>query len=133
MSSNGSLVDQLGRIEQEALEAVARAEDVEALEAARVTYLGRKEGRISLILRQLGGLSAEERPVVGAEANRIKNALSEALESRQATLASLQSGILAVLADRDVGGAVYVEGGGHDRWKRRTAAKASEAFISGLT
>jgi hypothetical protein len=30
-------------------------------------------------------------------------------------------------------GTVYVEIGGHDRWKRRTEAKASEAFISGLT
>ncbi len=40
---------------------------------------------------------------------------------------------LAVLADEDVGGAVDVQVGGQDRWKRRTAAKAFEAFISGLT
>jgi hypothetical protein len=40
---------------------------------------------------------------------------------------------LAMLADEDVGGAEDVEVGGQDRRKRRTEAKASEAFMSGLT
>ena len=64
--------DALRALESEALAAIDRAQDSEALEAARIDYLGRKEGRISVILRGLGGMSAEDRPAVGQEANRVK-------------------------------------------------------------
>ncbi|HSH74534.1 MAG TPA: phenylalanine--tRNA ligase subunit alpha [Longimicrobiales bacterium] len=76
----------LRELEAEALGAVRAAEDQEGLERARVTYLGRSEGRISSILRGLGRLSAEERPAVGQEANRVKRLVSEAIEERQAVL-----------------------------------------------
>lgn len=74
-------------LEREALEAIAAAEDPHALEEARIAYLGRKDGRISLILRAVGSLSPEERPAVGQEANRVKERVSEALEARGLALA----------------------------------------------
>jgi phenylalanyl-tRNA synthetase alpha chain len=43
---------------------------------------------VSSVLRRLGTLSAEERPAVGAEANRVKQSLSEAIERRGAELAA---------------------------------------------
>ena len=79
--------DALRALEIEALAAIEGVQDSEALEAARITYLGRKEGRISAILHDLGGMSAEERPAAGREANRVKRIVSDALEKRQNSLA----------------------------------------------
>lgn len=74
-------------LEREALDAIAAATDTEALEAARVTYLGRSEGRISGILRGLGQMSAEDRPRVGQKANQVKGAVTIALDTRASDLA----------------------------------------------
>jgi phenylalanyl-tRNA synthetase alpha chain len=76
----------LEALEAEALSAIVEAPDAETLEAARVTYLGRSEGRISSILRGLGQLPPEERPAVGQAANRVKGAVSAALDERLAVL-----------------------------------------------
>jgi len=80
------LIGALAALEKEALEAIALASDEAAVERARVTYLGRTEGRISAILRGLGSLSTEARPAVGQEANRVKGVVTEALEARLATV-----------------------------------------------
>jgi phenylalanyl-tRNA synthetase alpha chain len=76
------LIGALQALEREALDAIASAADEEALERARVQYLGRTEGRISAILRGLGRLPAEQRPAVGQEANRVKHVVSIALAQR---------------------------------------------------
>jgi len=80
------LIGALAALEKEALEAIAGASDEAAVERARVTYLGRTEGRISAILRGLGSLSAEARPAVGQAANRVKGVVGEALEARLAAV-----------------------------------------------
>jgi phenylalanyl-tRNA synthetase alpha chain len=76
----------LRALETEALSAIREAADDAALERVRVTFLGRSEGRISAILRGLGGLSSEERPAVGQEANRVKGVVSAALDERSLAL-----------------------------------------------
>ena len=83
MSGNTSLIEELKVLEAEAQAAIAAAEDAAALEDVRIGYLGRKDGRISLILRGLGGLEAADRPAVGAEANRVKQVLSQALDDEE--------------------------------------------------
>ncbi len=82
MTDGAALVDTLRRLETEALAAVAGASETSALEAIRVEYLGRREGKVSSVLQGLGTLPAETRPRVGAEANRVKRSLAEALERR---------------------------------------------------
>ena len=82
-----NLTDQLRALEQEALAAIGDAHDPSALEDVRVRYLGRKDGRVSLILRGLGALSPEERPALGQETNRVKQALTEALRARAGAFA----------------------------------------------
>ncbi|MDX1646868.1 MAG: phenylalanine--tRNA ligase subunit alpha [Longimicrobiales bacterium] len=77
----------LARLENEALEAIDEAKSAEDLESVRVEFLGRGDGRISSILRGLGSLPAEERPVVGQKANRVKGTVSEALAARSVRLA----------------------------------------------
>ena len=51
-----------------AMEGAANADDLEAL---RVQYLGKK-GELTAVLKQMGKLSAEERPVIGQLANEIR-------------------------------------------------------------
>jgi phenylalanyl-tRNA synthetase alpha chain len=99
MAGNESLVDALKALEIEALEAVSGAGNPSDLEVLRVQYLGRKDGRVSGILRGLGGLSPEERPRVGAEANRVKEAIQGALDKR---IASLSEGTPGARGERDL-------------------------------
>ncbi|MDE2753592.1 MAG: phenylalanine--tRNA ligase subunit alpha [Gemmatimonadota bacterium] len=76
------MIDELRRLREEALDAFAKAHDAGELERLRVRYLGRKDGLVSGVLRRLGSLSPQERPSVGAAANRAKKLLAEALQDR---------------------------------------------------
>ena len=71
--------EQLAKIEREALEAITGAEDPAALDELRVKYLGKK-GELTAVLKQMGKLSAEERPAMGALANEVRAVLEETLE-----------------------------------------------------
>src|SRR5688572_7390312 len=77
------LMEQLALLEREGSEAIETVSGAEEVERLRVDLLGRK-GRLTTILRELGTLSPEEKPRIGAEANRIKEVLSARLEARQA-------------------------------------------------
>lgn len=72
-------------IEREALTAIEAAEDIRALEEARVHYLGKK-GLVTGQLKQLGALPAEERRAAGQAINQLKNSLQQALDARRQTL-----------------------------------------------
>ncbi len=87
-----TLLDALAALEGEALEAIGRSESAEDLEGVRVAYLGRKDGRVSGILRGLGDLSAEERPAVGAAANRVKGRIESALAERREAVEAAAAG-----------------------------------------
>ena len=75
----------LENIKAEAYLAIEAASDIAALEELRVSYLGKK-GALTGLLKNLGQLSAEERPKAGAEINAVKQQLNERLNSRKATL-----------------------------------------------
>ena len=77
--------EKLEQIRQEALSAFAQAGSAQDLDALRVKYLGKK-GELTNVLKMMGSLSAEERPVVGQMANEVREALTAALEERQAAL-----------------------------------------------
>ena len=69
----------------EARERVGAASDLAALEAARVSLLGRK-GTLTAALKSLGGLSAEEKPAAGQALNRVKGEVQSLLAERRAAL-----------------------------------------------
>ena len=60
--------EQLAKIKADALSAFERAADAAALDALRVKYLGKK-GELTGVLKMMGKLSPEERPVMGQLAN----------------------------------------------------------------
>ena len=72
-------------LRENALQAINQAVDMETLEALRVKYLGKK-GELTAILKQMGKLSAEERPVMGQLANSVRAAIEERLEQRKAAV-----------------------------------------------
>jgi phenylalanyl-tRNA synthetase alpha chain len=68
------------------LTAVAAATDEAALENVRLAALGKK-GEVSLRMRELGGMSPEDRQVAGPALNALKDELTSALAARKASLA----------------------------------------------
>ena len=83
---SNELIRDLDGLEVEAAAAVEGVTDVAGLEALRVRLLGRKEGRLTAILRRLGELPPEARPAVGKRANEVKDAVAALLARREADL-----------------------------------------------
>jgi len=77
--------EQLANIRAAALAAFAAAQDSASLDALRVQYLGKK-GELTAVLKMMGKLTPEERPVMGQLANDVRAALEQALEERSAAL-----------------------------------------------
>ena len=77
--------EKLQAIQAGALAEIEQAADLKALDAARVKYLGKK-GELTTILRGMGALSAEERPVVGQLVNDVRAALEGAIAQRTQAL-----------------------------------------------
>ncbi len=79
-------MDGLSELKTRYLEEIQGAADEAALEAVRVAALGKK-GEVSLKMRELGGMSPEERQTAGPALNALKSELAEALTSRKSALA----------------------------------------------
>ena len=77
----------LQTIRQSADALIAQAADAAAVDELRVRFLGKK-GELTAILKQMGRLSAEERPVVGALANEVREAITADIARRTKELES---------------------------------------------
>jgi phenylalanyl-tRNA synthetase alpha chain len=75
------MLDKLNEIEKAALDSLAAVNDEAGLEAWRVAIIGRSSAVMN-VFSQMGGLSKEERPLVGQRANQVKLALEEAFAKR---------------------------------------------------
>ncbi len=78
--------EQLEVIRQHALEAIAGTQATAELESVRVQYLGKK-GELTAVLKQMGKLSPEERPIMGQKANEVRAELESAIETQSVILA----------------------------------------------
>ncbi|MBQ4363488.1 MAG: phenylalanine--tRNA ligase subunit alpha, partial [Oscillospiraceae bacterium] len=77
--------EQLTSIEERAKSELSGISDIKLLEDFRVRFLGKK-GELTAILKQMGKLSAEERPVIGQLANKVRSDIEEALNARKEEL-----------------------------------------------
>lgn len=75
------MLDELKKIEQSAKEELGVAGDIDAVEALKIQFLGRK-GALSTILRQIKNLPEKERIRVGSAANRLRQDLEAAFEKK---------------------------------------------------
>ena len=76
----------LADLREQALAELKAVEDAAALDSIRVKYLGKK-GELTNLLKQMGKLSAEERPVMGQLANEIRAELEQKLDGKKQEIA----------------------------------------------
>lgn len=109
-----SITDELTAIKERTLEAIAQAQSTAQLEEVRVGVLGRK-GSLTEILKTMGSLSKEERPVVGKLANEVRGQVEGALSARQEELKAqeLDAQILAGAVDITLPGRAHPVGTQH--------------------
>ncbi|MCF6465210.1 phenylalanine--tRNA ligase subunit alpha [Clostridium sp. Cult2] len=70
--------DRLSKIKEEAISDIKSLSNLDSLEDIRIKYMGKK-GELTSILREMGKLSKEERPVIGQLANEIRQEIEEEL------------------------------------------------------
>src|SRR3954470_23310758 len=80
-----NFLEQIEPLKQSALDELKGAGDLQALEQAKVTYLG-ANGKLTALMKQLGTLAKEERPAAGKIINEAKTALEAVLNERKADL-----------------------------------------------
>ncbi|WP_396589303.1 phenylalanine--tRNA ligase subunit alpha [Bermanella sp. R86510] len=107
-------MENLESLVSEALQKVEQAQDVKALDQVRVDYLGKK-GVLTAQLKNLGQLSAEERPQAGAKINEAKQQVEAVLREKKAGLeqAALQAKLAAESIDVTLPGRGQQRGGLH--------------------
>ena len=81
------MVSTLAQLREEAVAAIEAAADLSALDAVRVSFLGKK-GVLTLRLRELGGLPPEQRPAAGSEINVVKQLLEARIDARRQSFES---------------------------------------------
>jgi len=106
--------ERLNEIKIRAIGAIGQASDAKKLDDVRIAFLGKK-GELTALLKQMGTLPAEERPVIGQIANDIRaefeTAYSEKLSALQNAEASLRAASEKI--DITLPGAAYPKGSRH--------------------
>jgi len=77
--------EQLHSIHQEAIEKIKKSDSAKHLQELKVAYLGKK-GSITSVLRGMGKLSKEERPVIGEIANKVRESITHSIENKKEEL-----------------------------------------------
>ncbi len=120
-------MSEIESLSKQALADIAAASSSEALEALRVSLLG-KSGRITAQLKSLGTLPAEQRKAAGEAINQARDALGEALSARKVALedAELDARLAAETLDLTLPGRDGARGGLHPI--SRTMERMAEIF-----
>jgi phenylalanyl-tRNA synthetase alpha chain len=123
-----AIIDELGQLRDEGLDAIGAAQDAASLESVRIALLGKK-GSLTAALRGLGSLSAEERPAAGKVSNAVREALESALAARGDTLgsAALRARLAAEAVDVTLPGRRRAPGREH--LIARVVREVSDIFI----
>jgi len=110
----------LEQLRVEALHEIGSASDEQALEAARIKFLG-KSGSISAWGEQMRSLAKNEKPIVGKLLNEVRNAVTAALEARAANFRSQKESEALARIDVSLPGTPYDIGALHpltQMWER---------------
>ncbi len=105
----------LDAIDREARADLGRAASLADIEALQSKYLGRKDGRLTSILRNLGTLSPEEKKKVGQRANELRVSLETDIAAKRQTFESdsLQKNLAGQKIDLSLPGDAFVRGTAH--------------------
>jgi phenylalanyl-tRNA synthetase alpha chain len=113
-SSLSQIETELAALKTTALESIASLSDLESLEQLRINYLGKK-GQLSVVLRGMGQLGADDRPRIGALANEVKESLQTLLDNKKNQLqaALIQAQLAAETLDVTMPGIYRPQGRVH--------------------
>src|SRR5438552_11345505 len=123
----------LEQLRDDALREIDSAPDEQALETARVKYLG-KSGSISRWGEQMRTLGKDEKPIVGKLLNEVRNAVSAALESRAASFRSQMESEALDKIDVSLPGTPHESGALHpltQMWERSSEIFRRRGFAPG--
>ena len=81
--------EQLESLRKEAVEKIENITTMKELQEINVTYLGRK-GSLTAVLRGMGKLSKEERPIIGELTNNVRETIQNAIEEKEAYLTQME-------------------------------------------
>ena len=79
--------EEITKIKENSIKEINACENLKTLNDVRVKYLGKK-GELTLVLREMGKLSKEERPVIGSLVNEVRDELNLLLEQKEKELNS---------------------------------------------
>src|SRR5260370_2693815 len=102
----------LEQLRDDALREIESAGDEQALETARVKYLGRS-GSVSAWVEQMKTVAKEEKPVVGKLVNEVRNAVTAAIDTRAQQFRSQKESDALSKIDVSLGGTPHELGGLH--------------------
>jgi len=116
----------LTRVAAEAKDALARAGSTADIDSVDVEYLGRK-GQLTGLLRLVGSLAPEERPVFGQSVNAHKDEITEAMAAKRAELAATEriARLAADAVDVTLPGKGHWVGGWHPITRQMQAVKTA--------
>ena len=77
--------EEIKKIEENAITELNNCNELKELEELRVKYLGKK-GELTALLKMMGSLSKEERPVIGSLVNKVRDELEETISSKEKLL-----------------------------------------------
>lgn len=82
--------EKLEQIQQQFDDKIKEADSINSIDALRVAYLGKK-GELTSVLRGMGALSAEERPIIGQLANVVRNHIEEQIASKTSEIKAIET------------------------------------------
>ena len=120
--------EQLEQIKQQAIIALEEAATPAALEELRIKLLGKK-GELTAVLKQMGGLSPEERPIMGQIANSVRAAIEAKLEERKSEIdaAVLEAKLAAEAIDVTIPGEAVAMG--HEHPMNKVLQEIKDLFV----
>src|SRR4051812_14853368 len=87
-----AFLQHIDEFQRNATEAFAAAADADALENARIRFLGDRSGELKTIQRELGAMPKEDKPAAGRAFNDAKNRVTALHEERGRAIASVRGG-----------------------------------------
>ena len=119
---------QLEQIKRDALAALQDASTPAQLEELRIRVLGKK-GELTAVLKQMGKLSAEERPVIGQVANAVRAEIEATLEERKKAIdaAVLEQKLAAEAIDVTIPGKAVTMG--HEHPMNKVLQEIKDLFV----
>ncbi len=120
--------EQLEQLKAQALAALQEASTPAALEDVRLRYLSKK-GEVTSVLKMMGKLSAEERPIIGQLANSVRAEIEEKLEEKmsQINAAVLEEKLASETLDVTIPGEAVAMG--HEHPMNQVLQEIKDIFV----